>query len=128
MSEKLPENLLYSRDYSWVKIEGSTAIVGVIEPAAKKVKEFVFVKLPVKGKKIRQGETYVSLEAVKWSGHLSSPVSGEIAEVNDALFDRPSDINKDPYGSWIMKVRMSNSSEAKSLMKAKEAQEWLKEK
>jgi glycine cleavage system H protein len=125
---KLPENLLYNKDYSWVKIDGDIAIVGVIEPATKKVKEFVFVKLPEKGKKIKQGETYVSLEAVKWSGHLSSPVSGEIIEVNEKLFDEPSLINKDPYGSWIMKVRMSDKGELKKLMKAKEAMEWFKEK
>ncbi|MEM7816009.1 MAG: glycine cleavage system protein GcvH [Candidatus Aenigmatarchaeota archaeon] len=125
--KKLPEKLLYNKDYSWVKIEGNIATVGVVEPAANKVKEFVFIKLPESGKKIKSGETYVSLEAVKWSGHLSSPVSGEIIEVNEKLFDEPSRINKDPYGSWIMKVRMSNPTEAKSLMKAKEAEKWFKD-
>jgi len=124
----LPKELLYNKDYSWVKIEGDIAIVGVIDSAAKKVKEFVFVNLPEKGKKIKQGETYVSLEAVKWSGHLSSPVSGEIVEVNEKLFDEPSLINRDPYGCWIMKVKMSNKEELKMLMNAKEALEWLKEK
>ncbi|MEM5871321.1 MAG: glycine cleavage system protein GcvH [Candidatus Aenigmatarchaeota archaeon] len=124
---KLPNDLLYNKDYSWVKVEGEIAIVGVTEPAAKKVKEFVFIKLPEKGRKIKKGETYVSLEAVKWSGHLSSPVSGEVIDVNEKLFDEPSLINKDPYGSWIMKVKISDKSELKSLMKAKEIEKWMEE-
>ena len=122
MSEKFPENLRYNKDYSWVKIDKNIATVGVVGPAAKKVKEFVFIKLPEKGKKIKKGDTYVSLEAVKWSGHLSSPVSGEIVEVNEALFNEPSKINKDPYNSWVMKVKLSDSDEIKELINAEDAQ------
>ncbi len=124
MKNEFPDNLKYSRDNSWVKVEGDTATVGIIEPAAKKVKEFVFIKLPEKGKTIKQGDNYVSLEAVKWSGHLSSPVSGEIIEVDDSLFDEPSRINKDAYGSWIMKVRMENKNEADELMGSEEAERF----
>ena len=79
----------------------------------------------VKGKMIKKGETYVSLEAVKWSGHLSSPVSGEIIDVNEELFDEPSLINRDPYGSWIMKVKMSNPEELKELLNAKQIEEVI---
>jgi len=117
MAEKLPHELLYSRDHSWVKAEGDVATVGITAPAAAKVKEFVFIKLPKKGR-IRRGDTYVSLEAVKWSGHLSSPVSGDVVEVNAPLYDEPSMINRDPYGSWIMKVRMSDADELKELLTA----------
>ncbi len=94
-------------DDSWVKEEGDIVVVGVNKDAASKVKEFVFVKLPEKGKDIKKGEEYVSLEAVKWSGHLESPVEGEIVEVNDTVSDDPSLINKDPEGKgWIMKVKL----------------------
>ena len=127
-SYKLPKNLYYNKDYSWVKIEGDTAIVGIIEPAAKRVKEFVFIMLPKKGKKIKIGETYVSLEAIKWSGHLSSPVLGEIIDVNESLFDNPSKINKKPYDSWIMKVKLDNKEQIKKLYKADDIIKWLKEK
>lgn len=121
MSENnLPEDLLYNKDYSWVKVKDDIAIVGIIEPAAKKVQEFVFIKLPEKDKEITKGEVYVSLEAVKWSGHLSSPVSGKIIEVNEDLFDEPSEINKNPYESWIMKVKLSNKEELKELSKNQE--------
>ncbi len=121
---KIPNDLKYNKDYSWVRIEGENAVVGIVEPAVKKVKEFVFIKLPDKGRKIKPGENYVSVEAVKWSGHLSSPVSGEIIEVNDSLFDEPSKINKEPYKSWIMKVKLDNPKEAEALMSSKEAENF----
>jgi glycine cleavage system H protein len=120
-----PENLLYNKDYSWARIEGDTAVIGVIKPAADKVKEFVFIKLPKNGHSIKQGENFVSLEALKWSGHMGSPVSGEIIEVNDELFDDPAVINRDPYGQgWIAKVKLSEPAEEDSLLKPKEAEEF----
>ncbi|MFP4423944.1 MAG: glycine cleavage system protein H [Candidatus Woesearchaeota archaeon] len=115
----LPDNLKYNKDNSWVKVEGDIATVGVIEPAAKKV-EFVFIQLPEK-KEIKKGDTYVSLEGVKWSGHLSSPVTGEVIEVNEPLFDEPSKINEDPYGEWIMKVKLDDPKEAENLMDSEQA-------
>lgn len=124
----LPDGLLYNKDSSWVKLEGDIATVGVIEPAAKRVKEFVFARLPEKGKKIRQGEDYVALEALKWSGHLSSPVSGEIVEVNSSLFNDPSQINKEPYKNWVMKVHLDDKEGLKSLFKAKDVEAWIREK
>lgn len=124
----LPDNLKYDKDYSWIKIDGDTALVGITGPAATKAKEFAFIKLPEKGGKIKQGETYVSLEAVKWSGHLSSPVSGEIIEVNDPLFDEPSKINKEPYKSWIMKVRLDDVKETDNLLTSNEAKKNYDEK
>lgn len=118
----LPKNLKYTKDYSWVKIDGEIAIVGIVGPAAKKVQEFVFIKLPEKGKKLKAGETYVSVEAVKWSGHLSSPVSGEIIEVNDSLFDEPSKINHEPYKNWIMKINIEDKKEIDNLLDSKGAE------
>ncbi|MDZ7798707.1 MAG: glycine cleavage system protein GcvH [Patescibacteria group bacterium] len=125
-NNNLPNNLLYNQDYSWARIENNTAVLGVIKPAADKVKEFVFIKLPQKGQRLKKGETYVSLEALKWSGHLGSPLSGEITEVNDPLFDEPSIINKDPYGEgWIAKIKISNQEEVKKLIKADKTQKWV---
>ncbi len=122
-----PANLLYNNDFSWVKVDGDVATLGVIGPAAKKVKEFVFIQLPEKGKQIKKGETYVSLEAMKWSGHLSSPVTGEVVDVNDDLFDEPSVLNESPYEKWIAKIRMSNPDEKDKLMDSKKVEDWAKE-
>jgi len=90
---------------SWAKISGDTATIGITEETAKKVKEFVFIKLPKKGDKIKKGSKYVSLESIKWSGHLSSPVSGEVTSVNESLEDNPSKLNKNP-DTWIIKVKI----------------------
>ncbi len=123
-----PENLLYNKDYSWVKIDGDTATLGIIGPAASRVEEFVFVQLPEKGQTLKQGETYASVEAVKWSGHLSSPLSGEVVEVNSPLFDEPGIINQDPYGEgWIAKIKISDQKEVEELIKAEEAKKWFEE-
>jgi glycine cleavage system H protein len=119
MNKDLPTNLLYNNDYSWVKIEGDVATLGITKTACDKVQEFVFVKLPEKSQQIKKGETYVSLEAIKWSGHLSSPLSGEVVEVNEDIFDEPSMINEDPYGKgWIAKIKMKDISEKDDLIEA----------
>lgn len=120
---ELPNELRYNNDHSWVKVEDNIATVGITEPAAKKVQEFVFIQLPQKGN-IKQGKKYVSVEAVKWSGHLTSPVSGEIVEVNDSLFDEPGKLNQEPYNNWIMKVKLDDPKEIEALMDAKEAKEF----
>jgi len=125
-NNNFPENLLYNQDYSWVKIDGDTATLGIIGPAASRVEEFVFIQLPEKGQTLKQGDTYASVEAVKWSGHLSSPLSGEVVEVNSPLFDEPGTINQDPYGEgWIAKIKMSDQKEVEELMKAEEAEKWF---
>ncbi len=126
MKKDLPNNLLYNKDYSWIKIEDDIATLGIVKPASDKIEEFVFVKLPDKGQEIKAGDTYVSLEAVKWTGHLSSPLSGEIIEVNEEIFDEPSIINEDPYNKgWIAKLKLNNPEEKKSLLKPEQIIDWL---
>jgi glycine cleavage system H protein len=121
MNDNFPKDLKYNKDYSWVKVNGDIATLGIIAPIAEKVKEFVFIMLPEKGKKIKRGEKYVSLEAVKWTGDLSSPLSGEILEVNNPLFDEPSKINNDGYKNWIAKVKFDGKKELDELMNSEEA-------
>lgn len=121
---ELPENLLYNQDSSWVKIEGDTATIGIIEPVAKVLKEFLFIKLPDK-KSLKAGEVYVSLETLKWSGHLTSPLSGEIIDTNSGLYDEPGRINKDSYGSWLIKLKITDKKEIERLNKPGDIKEWL---
>lgn len=125
---RFPKDLKYNEDYSWVDIKGDEATVGIISYAAKKVEEFVFIDLPKKDDDVKKGNKYVSVEAVKWSGHLSSPVSGKIIEVNDSLFDEPAKINQDPYGSWIMKVKLKDKEELDSLMDSDKAEKYYEDK
>jgi glycine cleavage system H protein len=117
-----PDNLKYDKKYFWLRKENDLFVLGIIGSAAALAKEFVFVQLPDKGT-IKKGDTLVSLEAMKWSGELESPISGEIVEVHEELFDNPSLINKDPYGAgWIVKMKPSDESEIKGLLSANERQ------
>lgn len=89
----------------WTKKENGLVIVGIDKESALKVKEFVFVKLPKKGAKVKKGEVLISLEAVKWSGHADSPVDGEVVDVNEKAYHNPSLINKDPENTWLVKLK-----------------------
>lgn len=127
MMSDFPKGLLYNTDFSWIKIENNIAEIGVMEPAAKKVNEFVFIQLPDKGKTVKKGEDIIALEAMKWSGHLSSPFSGKVIDVNEELFDEPSKINEDPYKEWIVKIEIEDIDEKKDLMDSIEIEEWASE-
>lgn len=123
MDEKnfsLPNDRLYDDNYTWVLAKEDTAKLGIVKPAADLVREFVFISLPKKGKMLKKGEVYVSVEAVKWSGHMKSPFTGMIIDVNELLFDEPSKINRNPYEEWIVKIKMSSQDELKGLMDAEE--------
>lgn len=121
---ELPDDLLYNKDSSWVKVDGDIATVGIIEPSAKIVKEFLFIKLP-ELKHLDQGDNYLSLEAMKWSGHLSSPVTGEIIKIHDKLYDEPETINQHPYKQWIIKVKLTDKTCLKNLFKPEDIVDWL---
>jgi len=122
----LPKDLKYS-EYVWAKASRDTVTLGITDYALKQTKEIVFIDLPKKGKTIKKGDTFVSLESVKWSGHVQSPVSGFVSEVNDSLFDAPEKLNKDPYVSWVCKIKLSNPSELTAMMDSAKASKWVKE-
>ena len=125
--ETLPKDLKYNKDYSWIKITNDIATIGVTHFLTQRVKEFVFIKLPEQGQTVKKGETYVSLESIKWSGHISSPLTGKITEVNTSLFDEPSEINNNPYDSWIMKIQIKAKSEVDELMDSNQTLSWLQQ-
>lgn len=91
---------------TWVKIDNGVATMGINKESAAKVDEFMFVKMPEIGSEVVKGEVYVSLEAIKWSGHLESPVSGKVIEVNEEVYDEPSLINSDSEKAWICKIKL----------------------
>lgn len=114
-----PENLKYSKDHEWLRIEGADAYVGITAFAQSELGDIVFVDIPSKGKDIASEAIFGTVEAVKTVSDLFLPVSGTILEVNSALEKNPELVNKDPYGEgWMVKIKMGNPSEASSLMDA----------
>ena len=100
-----PAELKYSRDHEWVKmLDDTTALVRLSDSAQSELGDLVYVSLPVAGDDVVAGETACDVESVKAVSDVMSPVSGRIAEVNEALDDAPELLNSDPYGAWIFKV------------------------
>jgi len=114
----IPRNLKYSEDHEWVRVEGDEAVIGITDFAQSELGDVVFLELPAVGDETAQGEAFGTIEAVKTVSDMLAPVSGEIIAVNEALNDSPEDVNKDPYESWLIRVRMSDPSETDSLMDA----------
>jgi glycine cleavage system H protein len=115
----VPENLKYTKDHEWIRVEGDTGTVGITDYAQGELGDIVFVELPSVGKTVKQHESFGTIEAVKAVSDLYAPVSGAILEVNNELATTPEIVNKEPYGSgWMMKIKLSNPSELEPLMDA----------
>jgi len=115
------ENLKYTKDHEWVKVEGDEAIVGITDFAQGELGDIVFVEVETEGESLDQEEAFGTIEAVKTVSDLFMPVGGEVIEFNEELEDAPELINTDPFGKgWIIKVKMSDASELDGLMSADE--------
>ena len=114
---KVPDGLLYTKDHEWVRREGDLAVVGITDFAQSELGDIVFVELPAKGAALQAGKEFGTVESVKAVSEVFSPLSGEVAAVNEALGDSPESVNTDPYaGGWILKIRPSNPDEFAGLM------------
>ena len=124
----VPENLYYTKEHEWLKVQGDTAIMGITDYAQKSLHEIVFVDLPEVGRKVKQMESIGTVESVKAVSEIYTPISGEIIEVNTELNEKPELVNQDPYGKgWIVKIRPENlDRELENLMPPKEYREYLK--
>jgi glycine cleavage system H protein len=106
---KVPNDLKYSKDHEWVRVEGELVVIGITDYAVKALKDIVYVELPQVDDSIEAGEEFGAVESVKAVSDLFAPISGEVVEVNSALEDAPETTNSDPYGSgWLVKVRPSS--------------------
>ena len=124
----IPENLHYSKDHEWVKVDGGVATVGITDYAQHSLGDVVYVELPSVGDKIDSHEAFGSVESVKAVSEIFAPLAGEIVEVNDGLNDNPESVNSDPYGAaWMIKVKMDNALEADAMLNAAEYEEYLSE-
>ena len=124
---KILEGLKYSESHEWVKVEGNIAVVGVSDFAQKEMGDITYVDMPEVDDEVTAGEEFGALESVKASSELISPVSGTVVEVNSELEDAPEKVNEDAYGSWIIKVEMSDASELDNLLDAAAYKALIKE-
>ena len=122
-----PENLLYSREHEWIDAKRDPAVVGISWHAQDALGDVVYVELPAVGAEFKQMAEFGVVESVKTVSTLYCPVSGKVTEVNEELKAHPEIINEDPYNKgWLIKVKMSDPSELKNLLKAKDYEETLK--
>lgn len=123
-----PDDLKYSKEHEWVRIEDNFATIGVTDYAQEQLGDIVYVELPNVGDPLKCSETFGVLESVKAVSDCYAPISGKIIEVNDDLNDNPEQINQDSYGEgWMIKVELSNKSEADKLMSHAAYQAYLTE-
>ena len=123
----VPENLQYSKDHEWLRVEGETGTVGITDHAQHSLGDVVYVELPKVGETFTAHGTFGSVESVKAVSELYLPVGGEVTEVNESLQDEPESVNTDPYGAgWMVRVRLADKGEVDSLLTAAEYEDYLK--
>ena len=115
----IPENLKYSNDHEWLKMDGEFAYVGITDYASNELGDIVFLDITTVDETLAQGEVFGTIEAVKTVSDLMMPVGGAVVEFNEALEGNPALVNTDPYGEgWIIKIKVTNPTEANSLLDA----------
>lgn len=118
MSIEIKSGLKYTNDDEWVQIEGDEALVGITDYAQDALSDIVFLELPAVGDSFDAGTDFGVVESVKAASDLLMPVDGEVIAVNEALLDTPEELNTNPYGSWLIRIKMSDPSQLDNLMDA----------
>jgi glycine cleavage system H protein len=111
-----PTEFKYTRDHEWIAITDGEGRVGITDFAQKQLGDVVYVELPEVGRTLRQGEVFGTIESVKAVSELYSPMSGEVLEVNSTLSERPELVNRDPHGTWMIRLRLTHPEEAAALL------------
>lgn len=125
---QFPEELRYTEEHEWIRIEDTTGTVGITDYAQHELTDIVFVELPRPGAKVEQGKPFGTVEAIKAVSDLYSPVDGTVAEVNGDLEAHPEWVNQDPYGKgWMVKITMSDPMQGTKLLSAKDYRALISE-
>ena len=121
-----PANLKYTKDHEWIDLAGDNGKVGITDYAQQQLGDVVYVELPEVGAKLKQGQSFGTIESVKAVSELYSPISGEVVEVNSALKDKPETVNADPHASWMVVIKLTNPGEVAALLDAAQYQDLVK--
>lgn len=123
-----PEELKYTSEHEWIRVEGEVAYIGITEHAQNQLGDIVFVDIPTVGEELNAGDVFGTIEVVKTISDLFMPVSGTILEQNEALEDKPELVNQDPYGAgWLIKIEPSADVDFSVLLDAKEYKKTINE-
>jgi glycine cleavage system H protein len=123
----VPEDLHYSKDHEWVKVEGEEAVIGITDYAQDSLGDVVYVELPKPGDEFSTNESFGSVESVKAVSEVFTPIAGEVVAINESLADEPETVNSDPYGAgWMIRLKMSNPGEVDSMLTAAEYEDFTK--
>ena len=114
-----PQNLKYTNEHEWIRVEGDMAYVGITDYAQEQLGDIVFVDIPTVGESLEANETFGTIEVVKTISDLFLPVAGEVIEQNESLEENPELVNKDPYGEgWLIKMKPANLKDIEDLLDA----------
>jgi glycine cleavage system H protein len=117
----LPEELKYTKDHEWIRLDGKIATVGITEFAQRELGDIVYVEIETEGESVEEGEVFGTVEAVKTVSDLFMPLTGTVSEVNEELESEPELVNSDPYGKgWMIKIEIENEADIDKLLSAKE--------
>ncbi len=122
----IPEELKYSRDHEWIRVEGDTAVVGITDFAQSELGDIVYVDIETEGEELAKDEVFGTVEAVKTVSDLLMPVSGKIVEVNPELEEKPELVNSDPYGKgWMIRISIKDDSEIAAALSAEDYKDLI---
>ncbi len=128
MEYEFPDDLKYMKTHEWVRIEGDTATIGITDYAQHQLGDIVYVELPEIGRTLEKESSAGEIESVKAVGEILMPLSGEIVEINAIIIESPESINSSPYGDgWMMKIKVSNSSEINDLLSVEDYKKIVEE-
>jgi glycine cleavage system H protein len=123
----VPENLYYTKEHEWIRIEGKFATIGITDYAQHSLGDITFVELPSIGKVCKQFKQLATIESVKAASDVYAPLSGKVVKINEKLSEHPEEINKSPYeNGWIAVIELSNEDEKKNLLKEDSYKEHIK--
>jgi len=121
-----PANLKYTKDHEWIDLAGDRGRVGITDYAQQQLGDVVYLDLPEVGAKLKQGQSFGTIESVKAVSELYSPVTGEVVEVNAGLKDKPEQVNKEPHVNWMVVIKLADPAEAGALLDASQYEALVK--
>ena len=124
---KYPSELKYTKDDEWLKVEGDTGVIGITDYAQNALGDIVFIELPKVGAEVAAGKSFGTVESVKAVSELYAPATGTVTAINEDLTTTPEKVNQDPYGAWMIKIKLKDKSDAGKLMSSADYEKYAAE-